>query len=313
MKTCTHCQKEIKEEAKFCPYCGVAQEEVTEVLNIDTETSELVEEVIIEPTETLQEDTLNSSKQADDHKQEPSPNNTTETIEEEVNKVFIQVDSNKVQDLTTQSKHYLSYLNKSITTPTIGTKNTHGLFGLISYILIALFSSLSISRALGRAIGFTGVSKAFPMFFQILFLLLVSQVIYVLILMLASNTFYRTKLSWADAFDNLYTPASISVYFALASFIFSLISGFSTGLLFLLTLAVPPLLLGLSFIGNIWLIKDSSGQKNKFYITLLILFIFLLVEVFVGILFGDIINNSINMLFSNMMDPSLYLPDTFPY
>lgn len=305
MKTCINCQKEMKEEAKFCPSCGFAQERVTEEVENINKQSNVTEETIVEPIKKMNHEQNQSQIQ---HTKKPSEDDKTEE-----KKVFIQVDSDKVQDFTTQSKQYFHYLNQSIITSTIGTENTHGSFGLISYILIALFSSLGISRTLGRTMGYAGLSHSFPMFFQILFLILVSQIIYILILLLASNTFYRTKLSWLDAFDNLYTPASISVYFSLASFIFSLISGLSMGLLFLLTLATPPILLGLSFIGNIWLIKDSSGTKNKFYITLLILFILLLAEIFVGILFGDIISNSIMSLFSNMMDPSYYIPDSFPY
>jgi len=322
MKYCINCGKEIKDKVKFCPFCGKEQKEVTidngiteskkiheETITSNGEDNNLVEEVFIEEDlEKSEESSKISPKQIQPAESNNENTHTSERSNPEP-KYFINPD--KVGQLTDNSKNYFSYLNENIKRPNIGGSNTNNYFGLVNYIIISLFSSLAISHSIAKVIRFgTGgiANSNFPMFLQLCLLILVTQLINVVTVYVLSNKVFRNRNSFLDSFDLVYAPVSLAVYGSLLAFILSFISTLGFSFVFMLVLLLTYFLTSISFVANLW-VSINNTEKNKFYWTIGVIIVSLIIQMLVGIMLSDIIGTSILEIISeitNSFTPNMF-------
>ena len=322
MKFCINCGKEIKDKVKFCPFCGAEQKEVTTVTEpvvekvVNEEVNDEKEQPIVEtkvpseevvqpeqPVEQPSQPTMNQENQQSSQQQQPS---------NEQQAPLISINHGSVNQLTDNSKNYFSYLNKNIAKPNIGGQNTNGYFGLVSYVLISLFSSLAISHSIGKAVRFGTMGYAdssFPLLIQLFLLILVTQLISVTTVYVLSAKIFREEISFLDSFDRVYAPISLAVYTSLFAFVLSFVSTIGLSFLFVVVLLFTYFLTNASFVANLW-VSQNQTQRNKFYWTIGVIIVSFIVQIIVGLMLGDIIGTSIAEIISNVTDsftPSMFL------
>lgn len=340
MKFCINCGKEIKDKVKFCPFCGAEQKEIKTVIE-PVEQKEVSEEIIITPeemTEVIEPVAENTEEMiVEESVEQPQPEPvqpiepTQQTTQEQQANYYQQpnnhyqgnsnqqqnnhyqgnpnqqqqgsfINQEKMNQLTDNSKNYFSYLNKNMAKPNIGGRNTNNYFGVVSYVLIALFSSLAISHSIGKAVSFgtRGLAdSSFPMFLQLFLLLLVTQLISVTTVFVLSGKIFHEETSFLDSFDRVYAPISLAVYTSLLAFVLSFISAIGFSFLFVIALLLTYFLTSISFVANLW-VSVNHTQKNKFYWTIGVIIVSFIVQVIVGFMLGDIIGTSIMDIFSNI-------------
>lgn len=322
MKFCINCGKEIKDKVKFCPFCGAEQKEVSTVTEpvvekvVNEEVNDEKEQPIVEtkvpseevvqpeqPVEQPSQPTMNQENQQSSQQQQPS---------NEQQAPLISINHGSVNQLTDNSKNYFSYLNKNIAKPNIGGQNTNGYFGLVSYVLISLFSSLAISHSIGKAVRFGTMGYAdssFPLLIQLFLLILVTQLISVTTVYVLSAKIFREEISFLDSFDRVYAPISLAVYTSLFAFVLSFVSTIGLSFLFVVVLLFTYFLTNASFVANLW-VSQNQTQRNKFYWTIGVIIVSFIVQIIVGIMLGDIIGTSIAEIISNVTDsftPRMFL------
>ena len=282
MKTCTNCGKEIKDQVKFCNFCGKEQ---------------VIEKVITNENIRQTDDSINQQQdtQTNQQQQNYQQPNTAPILNQE-----------KVTQLTNRSKNYFSYINKNIKNPIIGKDNKDGYFGLISYALICIFSGLAISHAIGKLMSLTGFSEtAFPMFLQITLLLLCSQVVNVLTVYLLSAKIFHTKMSFVDTFETMYAPISLAVYISFLALILSFISTIGIGLLFFICLIITFFFTSISYVANLWSAQNYTQKRNKFYWTIGAIIIGGILQFLVSIILSDILGTSMMDIIQKMIQSSV--------
>ncbi|MFW7431354.1 zinc-ribbon domain-containing protein [Vagococcus carniphilus] len=322
MKFCINCGKEIKDKVKFCPFCGAEQKEVSTVTEpvvekvVNEEVNDEKEQPIVEtkvtseevaqpeqPVEQPSQPTMNQENQQSSQQQQPN---------NEQQAPLISINHGSVNQLTDNSKNYFSFLNKNIAKPNIGGQNTNGYFGLVSYVLISLFSSLAISHSIGKAVRFGTMGYAdssFPLLIQLFLLILVTQLISVTTVYVLSAKIFREEISFLDSFDRVYAPISLAVYTSLFAFVLSFVSTIGLSFLFVVVLLFTYFLTNASFVANLW-VSQNQTQRNKFYWTIGVIIVSFIVQIIVGIMLGDIIGTSIAEIISNVTDsftPRMFL------
>lgn len=293
MKFCINCGKELKEKVKFCTTCGTQQpelkEEKTEEINAGNQHDAIIQDVV---AETSVETPISEPIQ-------PEPEPIAEPVYTEPTPEYVapqQVMTNQtVQQFTKESKNYFSYLNTAIKQPKIGMSESHHMFGLISFVLIAVLNSLAISHALNSIYFFALYTTAstFPLLLPILLWVLVAQFISVLLVYGLTAKVYQSPTSLLESFNKVYSPASMGVYISVVTFIYSFLLTDSVKIFFIL-LAIPFFLVNASFVGNLWVAKDATNSKNRFYYTLAVLVISLIVQYVVSRIFMDVIADKLN-------------------
>lgn len=322
MKFCINCGKEIKDKVKFCPFCGAEQKEVSTVTEpvvekvVNEEVNNEKEQPIVEtkvpseevaqpeqPVEQPSQPTMNQENQQSSQQQQPN---------NEQQAPLISINHGSVNQLTDNSKNYFSFLNKNIAKPNIGGQNTNGYFGLVSYVLISLFSSLAISHSIGKAVRFGTMGYAdssFPLLIQLFLLILVTQLISVTTVYVLSAKIFREEISFLDSFDRVYAPISLAVYTSLFAFVLSFVSTIGLSFLFVVVLLFTYFLTNASFVANLW-VSQNQTKRNKFYWTIGVIIVSFIVQIIVGIMLGDIIGTSIAEIISNVTDsftPRMFL------
>ena len=274
---------------KFCPFCGGEQKEITiskEIIEMNEETVTPEEIIIEEPIAHTQEN-VNEAPHTEQVQQTP----------------LVSINQDAVNQLTNNSKNYLTYLNKNIAKPNLGGSNKNGYFGLISFGLVSLFSSLAISHSMGKAVnvGTQNITNlSFPMFLQLLLLLLATQFVNVLTVYVLKTKLFPGEGTILDSFDNVYAPISLTVYTSLLALVLSFISTIGFSLLFSIVLMITFILGNISYIANLWVTETLNSNKNKFYWTVGTIFVAFIVQFLVTLMMADIIGTGMLDVFSNI-------------
>lgn len=187
MKFCINCGKEIKEDAKFCPYCGAQQPELAEdpeapveaPVSYEAPPTAVGEEQPVaraeemseaEAVPSLEEAPKETPKEAPTQPQstpvQAAPQREVEAEKKPEKQVSQQLNeaaqatkekfnefakSDTVKDLRKNSLNYFSYLHQNIKSPNVKNPETTGYFGLVNFILISLFTGLGLSRFVAKA------------------------------------------------------------------------------------------------------------------------------------------------------------------
>lgn len=295
MKRCSNCGKEIKDHVRFCNFCGQEQNH--------TITGSIEETVVShdDMSEIHGESYSNTNKQKNSTDQFQQTSNSQQQYTKEPI-----INQQAVNQLSRRSKNYFSYVNKNIKKPIIGKVNQDGYFGLISYILICVFTGLAISHAIGKVIGLTGYSESsFPMFLQITLLLLCSQLVNVFTVYLLSGKIFNNKLSFMDTFDRMYAPIGLAIYVSLAALILSFVSTIGIGLLFFICLIFTFFLTGVTYVANLWVTTNQTHKRNTFYWTIGAIILGGLLQLLVSIVLSDILGTSMMSVIQQMIDSSV--------
>lgn len=275
MKFCSKCGNEIKEGAKFCPACGAQQGQVS-----NNGVEPVQQPTPVEPVEQ-------PTQQSVPPKEEGPQFNFNEQI----------LNNEKVQQFTVESKNYFKWLNKNIAKPQVTISTDLPIFGLINYILILLFSSLAFSRGMLSSVSYYFNEAAFPLVFEIILSFACYLVVGVLVVYILSDKIYKTKTSFIQAFDKVFAPASLAVYVSFASFIFSLLMNGSS-LLFTVLLFTPFLLVNLSVMINIYHTKDTTGKRNRYYVSMLAIVVYSIIMFIVFIMISNLVFSAVSNSFN---------------
>lgn len=192
---------------------------------------------------------------------------------------------------------YFRFLNRQILSPNFNqigpATKAEKWYGVASFLIIVLSNGFALSRLLtsliyrvlgmiqsfGLQFQYRGSSLLF--FFELSLYLAVAGVIYLLAYYLVAGKIFGRPVQFLQALGELMAPASLAVYLSLGAVVFSLVlSDMSKGIL---TFVVASLLLvGVSFVGNLWQTPNLTGRFNRFYTILLTSLVCLLVLVLVS-------------------------------
>lgn len=192
---------------------------------------------------------------------------------------------------------YFRFLNRQILSPNFNqigpATKAEKWYGVASFLIIVLSNGFALSRLLtsliyrvlgmiqsfGLQFQYRGSSLLF--FFELSLYLTVAGVIYLLAYYLVAGKIFGRPVQFLQALGELMAPASLAVYLSLGAVVFSLLlSDMSKGIL---TFVVASLLLvGVSFVGNLWQTPNLTGRFNRFYTILLTSLVCLLVLVLVS-------------------------------
>lgn len=283
MKYCMHCGKKVKETVKFCPFCG---EELRDM------------EVKIETIEQSNEDSRSNEKNQNDSG--ISNTEAGKNVDAHSNSSLININSESVNQFRDSSKNYLMYLNSNIKQPKLDKFNSDNSFGLISFFVINILLSLGLSNALGKS--FTGSNFQFRMFLPLLLLMLVGQIINVGAVYILGNKIFKNSFNFLDVFEKIYSPVSLVVYIGASMFFLTLVSDYGFSVLFGLGLIVSLFMINISYIANIWVLKNHSMKKNKFYWSIFIILLAIIGQIVSSILLKDIVGGSLTDLFGEFLD-----------
>ena len=195
---------------------------------------------------------------------------------------------------------YFRFLNRQILSPNFNqigpATKAEKWYGVASFLIIVLSNGFALSRLLtsliyrvlgmiqsfGLQFQYRGSSLLF--FFELSLYLAVAGVIYLLAYYLVARKIFGRPVQFLQALGELMAPASLAVYLSLGAVVFSLLlSDMSKGIL---TFVVASLLLvGVSFVGNLWQTPNLTGRFNRFYTILLTSLVCLLVLVLVSSFF----------------------------
>lgn len=192
---------------------------------------------------------------------------------------------------------YFRFLNRQILSPNFNqigpATKAEKWYGVASFLIIVLSNGFALSRLLtsliyrvlgmiqsfGLQFQYRGSSLLF--FFELSLYLAVAGVVYLLAYYLVAGKIFGRPVQFLQALGELMAPASLAVYLSLGAVVFSLLlSDMSKGIL---TFVVASLLLvGVSFVGNLWQTPNLTGRFNRFYTILLTSLVCLLVLVLVS-------------------------------
>lgn len=192
---------------------------------------------------------------------------------------------------------YFRFLNRQILSPNFNqigpATKAEKWYGVANFLIIVLSNGFALSRLLtsliyrvlgmiqsfGLQFQYRGSSLLF--FFELSLYLAVAGVVYLLAYYLVAGKIFGRPVQFLQALGELMAPASLAVYLSLGAVVFSLLlSDMSKGIL---TFVVASLLLvGVSFVGNLWQTPNLTGRFNRFYTILLTSLVCLLVLVLVS-------------------------------
>ncbi|EOH99672.1 hypothetical protein UAW_00825 [Enterococcus haemoperoxidus ATCC BAA-382] len=228
MNYCIQCGKEIKKEANFCPLCGKCQiQESAEATSVET--------------------ILKKGTQLQTSLNEQLKNNQT------------------MQQVTTESKNYFSWLNNQIKGEEKGNVKKTQFFGVVNFFLLIILNALAISRSILRMSDYRNESPI-ALFIESLLLIGVYFFLFILVYFFASNKLGREKVSFLDSFHTLFSPVSITVYSSLIAFLFSFLP-IDSYMIVMGLFCLSALLISLSFTDRLWKREDILG---RFCLTLVI-------------------------------------------
>lgn len=194
--------------------------------------------------------------------------------------------------------NYFRFINRQIMSPNFkqighATKSEKW-YGLASFLVIVLSNGFALSRLLTSLIyRILGVMQSFGLqfqyregsnllfFFELSLYLAVAGAVYWLAYYLVAGKVFGRPVQFLQALGELMAPASLAVFLSLAAVGFTLLlSDLSQGILTLVVASL--LLLGVSFIGNLWQTPNLTGRFNRFYTILLTSLVCLLVLIAVS-------------------------------
>lgn len=192
---------------------------------------------------------------------------------------------------------YFRFLNRQILSPNFNqigpATKAEKWYGVASFLIIVLSNGFALSRLLTSLIyRVLGVIQSFGLqfqyrgssllfFFELSLYLAVAGVIYLLAYYLVAGKIFGRPVQFLQALGELMAPASLAVYLSLGAVVFSLLfSDMSKGILTFVVASL--LLLGVSFVGNLWQTPNLTGRFNRFYTILLTSLVCLLVLVLVS-------------------------------
>lgn len=192
---------------------------------------------------------------------------------------------------------YFRFLNRQILSPNFNqigpATKAEKWYGVASFLIIVLSNGFALSRLLTSLIyRVLGMIQSFGLqfqyrgsnllfFFELSLYLAVAGVIYLLAYYLVAGKIFGRPVQFLQALGELMAPASLAIYLSLGAVVFSLLlRDMSKGIL---TFVVASLLLvGVSFVGNLWQTPNLTGRFNRFYTILLTSLVCLLVLVLVS-------------------------------
>ncbi len=244
MKYCIHCGQQIKDESKFCAYCG------------------------------------NSQVVEDSTKSNGEKNNVQETLSSLKEQAL---ENESIKQAVAVGKNYLNFLIENIKNPTFNVDSYHNYYGYISLILLSLFTGVTLSKGIssivseiygafiGYGSGFYG-SNEMPYIFESFLYLGLSMLAIGLLSYLTTVKVLKCSYSFSDVITKLFAPMSLAVG----------ISCFTMVLVFLKVNTAKLVLIGLSIIFVLqqvcyyaFLLDDKNyihEKKNKIYIVMLNIF-----------------------------------------
>lgn len=194
--------------------------------------------------------------------------------------------------------NYFRFINRQIMSPNfkqiVETTKSEKWYGLASFLVIVLSNGFALSRLLTSLIyRILGVIQSFGLqfqyregsnllfFFELSLYLAVAGAVYWLAYYLVAGKVFGRPVQFLQALGELMAPASLAVYLSLAAVGFTLLlSDLTQGILTLVVASL--LLLGVSFIGNLWQTPNLTGRFNRFYTILLTSLVCLLVLIAVS-------------------------------
>lgn len=293
---------------------GGAEEAVKATHETGTSETEVKEEAVSEPTapELTETPTLEGDRSSseslpaeieDDHKRAiTSSEIATKTFTKKPELTVLSGGKQAEEETEgpTPGDHLLGYfrfLNRQILSPNFNqigpATKAEKWYGVASFLTIVLSNGFALSRLLTSLIyRVLGVIQSFGLqfqyrgssllfFFELSLYLAVAGVVYLLAYYLVAGKIFGRPVQFLQALGELMAPASLAVYLSLGAVVFSLVlSDMSKGILTFVVASL--LLLGVSFVGNLWQTPNLTGRFNRFYTILLTSLVCLLVLVLVS-------------------------------
>lgn len=294
--------------AKATHETGISETEVKEEAVSEPNAPELTESPVLEGDRSSSESLPHETEEQGESPEEATKRATTPS--ETVAKTFT-----KKPELTvlpggkqaeeeaegpTPGDHLLGYfrfLNRQILSPNFNqigpATKAEKWYGVASFLIVVLSNGFALSRLLtsliyrvlgmiqsfGLQFQYRGSSLLF--FFELSLYLAVAGVVYLLAYYLVAGKIFGRPVQFLQALGELMAPASLAVYLSLGAVVFSLVlSDMSKGILTFVVASL--LLLGVSFVGNLWQTPNLTGRFNRFYTILLTSLVCLLVLVLVS-------------------------------
>ena len=293
---------------------GGAEEAVKATHETGTSETEVKEEAVSEPTapELTETPTLEGDRSSseslpaeieDDHKRATTSSETVAKTFTKKPELTVLPGGKQAEEETegpTPGDHLLGYfrfLNRQILSPNFNqigpATKAEKWYGVASFLIIVLSNGFALSRLLTSLIyRVLGMIQSFGLqfqyrgsnllfFFELSLYLAVAGVIYLLAYYLVAGKIFGRPVQFLQALGELMAPASLAVYLSLGAVVFSLLlSDMSKGILTFVVASL--LLLGVSFVGNLWQTPNLTGRFNRFYTILLTSLVCLLVLVLVS-------------------------------
>ncbi|MFR1709706.1 MAG: zinc-ribbon domain-containing protein [Clostridium sp.] len=261
MKYCIHCGQQIKDESKFCAYCGKSQV-------IDDSTKGTVEK------NSVQETISNLKEQAMENK--------------------------SIKQAVSAGKSYFNFLIENIKNPTFNTEAYHSYYGYISLILLSLFTCITISKGIGSIVneiyealaifgrGFYG-SNGMPYIFEFFLYFALSMLAIVLLSYLTTTKILKVSYRFSDVITKFFAPMSLAVVISFFTMILAFLK-LRVGKLVLLGLSIIFILQQVCYYA--FLLDDKNYvnvKKNKIYIVILNVICLLVINLCTYKLIGEAI------------------------
>lgn len=293
---------------------GGAEEAVKATHETGTSETEVKEEAVSEPTapELTETPTLEGDRSSseslpaeieDDHKRAITPSEIATKTFTKKPELTVLSGGKQAEEETegpTPGDHLLGYfrfLNRQILSPNFNqigpATKAEKWYGVASFLIIVLSNGFALSRLLTSLIyRVLGVIQSFGLqfqyrgssllfFFELSLYLAVAGVVYLLAYYLVAGKIFGRPVQFLQALGELMAPASLAVYLSLGAVVFSpVLSDMSKGILTFVVASL--LLLGVSFVGNLWQTPNLTGRFNRFYTILLTSLVCLLVLVLVS-------------------------------
>lgn len=284
MKFCLNCGKEIKEDAKFCPFCGSDQPDLPTGNIADNQP--IANAAMQQPTASQQTTTNQATQQS-----------ATGKLEEFAS-------SETVQEIKQRSMNYFTFLNKNVVSPQIGDDNVTNHFALVNYILIVLINGLAISRLSATVIG-SFYDTNFVFLLEFILLVAAALFTYPLTHFILEKVVYKQNISLLDSFSRIFSPVSVVVYTSLATLLLVFIAN-STVELLLFLFIVSFGLISYSFAASLWTAQDMTGKNGKFYLVVLSFILCAVLGYIIFRIFGGILVDKLELpSFSDFFDMGL--------
>ncbi|WP_261807395.1 DUF6574 domain-containing protein [Lapidilactobacillus luobeiensis] len=334
MEKCPNCGQELPLTAtEFCPHCGYqltqVQANTTPASQTDQKTEPVAAETVrptsaqtgspaatattatpmdpVGPVEQIPVDKSTGQTVAQDSAGDP---NVDEADDEDQDEDYLEVQPSPTWRFI---KDYFKSLNANVIHPQLEQPETNW-FGLINLGLIALLTSLALSRFASKLINlflmnlnFMGLRLNLQSqgrmigFWFILILVVLIFAVRVLALWAFQHLALKQSTSFLGALNQIFMPISLAVYTSLAGFVLSLIIAPSTFLGYLIL--VPFILINVAFVGALWVDSQEQSQGQRFYLILITVIITtLLIGVVARMVLGTMVQQlNLSSLLSRFM------------